>query len=50
MPLLAAILYDSRTHTTEKAAAFIAEGVQRAGLTSARFRGLLTWMCGGGVM
>lgn len=37
VPLLAAILYDSRTHTTEKAAAFIAEGVQRAGLQPACF-------------
>lgn len=37
VPLRAAIVYDSRTHTTEKAAAFIAEGVQRAGLQPACF-------------
>ena len=35
--LKAAIVYDSRTHTTEKAAFFIAEGVQRAGLQPACF-------------
>lgn len=37
VPLMAAIIYDSRTHNTERAAAFIAEGVQKAGLQPACF-------------
>ena len=33
----AAIIYDSRTHTTEKAASFIAEGIHNAGMQPACF-------------
>ena len=33
----AAIIYDSRTHTTEKAASFIAEGIKNAGMQPACF-------------